>query len=138
MRPRSRIFQRNPWRRSLISLTAAFALAGCIFTLPELAPEEAAAHRDAKARVCGVVASAKHAADRKGSPTFLNLGQPFPHHVFSAVIWADARTRFDYAPESLEGESICVEGVIGEFQGRPQIVVSTPSQIRRAAADPSP
>jgi len=135
MAPERRIVQHGRLRRILI-LFAAIGLAACASPVPELSPEEASNHLDAKARVCGVVASAKHAAESNGSPTFLNLGQAFPHHVFSAVIWAEARGRFDYAPESLQGESICVEGVIGEFQGLPQIVVSNPAQIRRVAADP--
>jgi DNA/RNA endonuclease YhcR with UshA esterase domain len=134
MLPETRILKTNRLRRVLLPI-AAIGLAACASPVPELSPEEASNHLDAKARVCGVVASAKHATESNGSPTFLNLGQPFPHHIFSAVIWADARARVDYAPESLEGESICVEGVVEEFRKRPQIVVSSPSQIHRVTVE---
>jgi len=38
--------------------------------------------------VCGKAASAHYADRRKGQPTFLNLGEPYPHEVFTVVIWA--------------------------------------------------
>jgi hypothetical protein len=98
-----------------------------------LSPEEAANHIGEQAQVCGVVASAKFATRTRGRPTFLNLGRPYPEHVFTALIWGSERPAFPYPPESLLGEEICVHGSITAFRGKPEIVVTRPSQITRAA-----
>jgi hypothetical protein len=97
-----------------------------------LTPEQASSHVGEQAQVCGVVASAKFAEGSRGQPTFLNLGRPYPNHVFTALVWGVDRAAFSEPPEALEGRQICVEGVISEYRGRPQIVVSRPSQITSA------
>lgn len=79
--------------------------------------------------VCGVVASAKYAQSTRGQPTFLNLDQPYPNQVFTAVIWGDSRGAFSYAPESLQGRRICVTGEIELYRGRAQVIVADPRQI---------
>src|SRR5712692_5691208 len=56
-----------------------------------LGPEEAASHVGESTTVCGLVASATHAARSRGAPTFLNLGKPYPDQIFTAVIWGDDR-----------------------------------------------
>ena len=56
--------------------------------------------------------SAKYAQTSRRSPTFLNLDQPYPNQVFTAVIWGDPRPWFKSAPELLQGHSICVTGTI--------------------------
>ena len=79
--------------------------------------------------VCGVVASAKYLKGSGREPTFLNLADTYPKHPFTVVIWGDTREQFDYAPETLKGESICVKGLIEQYKSKPQIVVDSPSQI---------
>jgi micrococcal nuclease len=114
------------------ALLATLSLAAaCANTPKPIEPDEASAHIGEQAQVCGVVANAKFAAKSDGKPTFLNLGEPFPHHVFTAVVWGSDRSGFSYPPESLEGERICVLGKISEYRGKPQVVVSRPSQITR-------
>ena len=83
------------------------------------------------AKVCGVVASAKYSPRTRGAPTFLNLDKPYPQQVFTAVVWGSSRSRFPNPPESLGGARICVSGPITSFRGKPEIVVSSPSQITR-------
>lgn len=108
-----------------------FAALGFASNVHALSPEDAADHVGKQAEICGVVASAKFAAGSCGKPTFLNLGRPYPNHIFTAVIWGSHRERFDYAPEDLEGEGVCVSGTISTYRGKPQIEVSSPSQIQR-------
>ena len=96
-----------------------------------ISPKEAAHYIGESAEVCGVVASATYAAGSRGRPTFLNLDQPYPDHIFTAVIWGSDRSNFSYAPESLRGERICVIGTITVYRDKPQIKVTHPSQIRR-------
>ena len=96
-----------------------------------LSPADAIRHVGATATVCGPVASARYATQSKGQPTFLNLGKPFPNQEFTALIWGPQRGAFSYPPESLAGQTICIHGLISTYQGKAQIVVSQPSQIRR-------
>ena len=70
---------------------------------------------------------------RQGSnrqPTFLNLDEPYPNHVFTAVIWGRDRAAFPYAPESLADRRICVTGTIQVYRGKAEIMVSGPNQIK--------
>jgi hypothetical protein len=76
-----------------------------------------------------VVASARYAAKSKGDPTFLNLGKPYPQHVFTAIIWGRWRSRFSYQPETLEGRNVCITGTIAVKKGIAEIEVSNPQQI---------
>jgi DNA/RNA endonuclease YhcR with UshA esterase domain len=81
------------------------------------------------ATVCGDIASARYLQGSGRKPTFLNFADTYPKHPFTVVIWGDTREQFDYAPESLEGQSICVRGVIETYRTKPQIVVTSPAQI---------
>jgi DNA/RNA endonuclease YhcR with UshA esterase domain len=99
-----------------------------------LTPEEALTRVGESATVCGVVASARYAAKSKGSPTFLNLGKPYPQHVFTAIIWGSQRPHFSYQPETLQGRSVCITGSIAVHKGIAQIEVSNPQQIVVAPA----
>ena len=103
------------------------------FAAESLEPEEAANHIGEQATVCGMVASSKFATQARGQPTFLNLGKPYPEHIFTALIWGSDRPAFPYAPESLRGVKICVYGTITAFRGKPEIVTTQPSQITRTA-----
>jgi hypothetical protein len=79
--------------------------------------------------VCGKVASAHYADRSKGQPTFLNLDEPYPHEIFTVVIWGNDRTKFG-APESKYSNArICVTGKIASYQGKPEIAATEPSQI---------
>jgi DNA/RNA endonuclease YhcR with UshA esterase domain len=79
--------------------------------------------------VCGVVASARYLQGSGREPTFLNFADTYPKHPFTVVIWGKSRDQFDYAPETLEGKSICVRGLIETYKSKPQIVVDSPKQI---------
>ena len=92
---------------------------------------EAQAHIGDHGTVCGLVASAKYATSINRQPTFLNLDRPYPNHVFTAVIWGKDRDAFPYAPESLQGSSVCVKGTITSYKGSAEIIVSNPDQITK-------
>lgn len=108
-----------------LSVSTAIALQG-----NQVTAFEAAEHVGNTATVCGNVASANYAVGSRGKPTFLNLGKAYPNHIFTAVIFDDYRPKFDYAPESLNGSDICVTGLVESYEGKPQIKVRGPSQIR--------
>lgn len=71
-------------------------------------------------------------ANVRGQPTFLN-DAPYPNHVFTAVIWGTSRRQFNPPPEGAwHGKALCVTGPVELFQQRPQIVVTSPSQLKAA------
>jgi hypothetical protein len=80
--------------------------------------------------VCGMVASVHQAARSKGQPTFLNLDKPYPHQVFTVLIWGSDRGKFEQPPETLSGKEICVTGMIQSYRGSPEIIMRDPSQIK--------
>jgi hypothetical protein len=96
-----------------------------------LSPGDAIRHVGELARVCGLVASTKHAVRSKGQPTFLDLGTPYPDQEFTVVIWSPARAAFTYPPESLQGQTVCIRGTITTYRGKAQIVVADPAQVQR-------
>lgn len=95
-----------------------------------VSPAEAIRHVSKSATVCGRVASAHFAAASRGTPTFLNLDKPYPQQVFTVVIWGSSRPRFSYRPEKLDGQNVCVTGIINSYRGKAQIEVSDPSQLQ--------
>lgn len=96
-----------------------------------IAPEDANNHIGEQVSVCGIVASAKYAVSSPNSPTFLNLNRPYPNQIFTVLIWGVNRSKFTSPPESLEGSKIYVNGTIKDYKGKPEIVVTDPSQIKK-------
>jgi len=81
------------------------------------------------ATVCGVVASAKFEANARSQPTLLDLGKSYPHAVFTAVIYGNDRSKFGTPEASFRGKRICVTGHISNYRGKPEIVLTDPSQL---------
>ena len=91
---------------------------------------DAAKHIGEVQTVCGVVASSKFASRSKKQPTFINLDQPFPNQIFTIVIWGSDRGKFPEPPEDYYmGKKVCVKGMIKAYKGKPEVIVSDPSQI---------
>jgi hypothetical protein len=81
--------------------------------------------------VCGKVVSTNFASRSKGQPTFLNLGEPYPHEIFTIVIWGSDRSKFDTPESKYQDANVCVTGKITSYRGKPQIVATEPGQITR-------
>ena len=124
-------------QRQIVVIAAAMVFTGlgaasADRSKPErISPAEAVDYIGEYKSVCGWVASAKYARKSRGKPTFLNLDEPCPNQVFTAVIWRAARERFRYRPErKLLRKRICVTGTINAYRGQAEIVVESPRQIR--------
>lgn len=116
-------------RRISVVLFASLTLAICLFAQKNLTPSEAKEHFGETATVCGEVVSTRYAESSKGQPTFLNLDQPHPNQIFTAVIWSENRSKFGKPEDEYKGKRICVSGKITAYAGQPEIVVSDPKQI---------
>jgi DNA/RNA endonuclease YhcR with UshA esterase domain len=90
---------------------------------------EAKGHIGESATVCGEVASIHFAPTTRGRPTFLNLDEPYPNQIFTALIWGSDRAKFDVPEEHFRNKRVCVSGTIAEYRGSPEIVLYQPSQI---------
>jgi hypothetical protein len=115
-------------RFARFAFVAALGIAAEALAANRVAPAEAIHHVGDTATVCGRVASAKFVASGR-QPTFLNLDQPYPNQVFTALVWGAVRPKFEHPPETLQGKSICVTGRISEYKGKAEIVVEDPGQI---------
>ena len=93
--------------------------------------DDAYQHVGERATVQGPVKSPRYAESSSGQPTFLNIGRPYPDpDRFTIVIWGDDRGNFPTAPEqAYDGKTICVTGLIESYQGGPQIIADSPSDI---------
>jgi hypothetical protein len=90
---------------------------------------EAKSHVGERATVCGTVVSTHYADKTKGSPTFLNLDEPYPRQIFTIVIWGSDRPRFGKPEEKYKDHQVCVTGKITDFRGKPEIAATDPKQI---------
>jgi hypothetical protein len=56
--------------------------------------------------------------------------EPHPNQHFTALIRGEYRDEFDDVPESLLGKTTCISCAIAGYNGKVEIQVSDPSQIR--------
>lgn len=94
--------------------------------------DEAADNVGERTTVTGPVVSTVYATTSKGEPTFLNVGKDYPDPArFTVVIWGKSRDNFGSAPEDeYDGKTISVTGQVVEYNGIPEIEVTTPDQIK--------
>ena len=71
--------------------------------------------------VAGVYAS-------KSNTTFISFGKAYPHRTFSAVISSSASGRFK-DPQKWDGKVMTVTGTIKLDEGKPEMVLESPSQV---------
>jgi DNA/RNA endonuclease YhcR with UshA esterase domain len=83
------------------------------------------------ATIRGRVAGTRYAASSNGSPTFLNLGVNYPNpNRFTVLIRIENRAAFGRPEVRCRGRIICVRGRVQNYQGVPEIIARSTSQIR--------
>ena len=120
----------------MLNLFPRILLVSCILLGPsvthaqkKLTTGEAKDHAGESATVCGKVVSSHFAANSKGTPTFLNLDEPYPKEVFTIVIWGENLPKFGDPDTKYRNRNVCVSGLIKVYRGTPEVVASDPSQI---------
>jgi len=63
--------------------------------------------------------------------THINFGGRYPNHAFTATILKASQPRFK-AVKDYEGKAVQVEGVVRLYRGKPEIVLTEPTQLRPA------
>jgi len=94
-----------------------------------IAPEEAAAHVGETTTVCGLVVSTTYLPQAPQSPTFLDLGKPYPNQVFSAIIFGEDRPKFGAPETSMRDKTVCLTGEIFLYEGKPKIILHDPKEL---------
>lgn len=93
--------------------------------------EDAANHVGDSVIVCGKIADAAFVESMENSPTFLNLGAPYPDQLLNLVIWINQRDQYNPAPEQFYvNKNVCVTGKIEMINDLPQIVIYNKRQIK--------
>ena len=83
------------------------------------------------ATIGGPVVSTKYASWSNGSPTFLNVGMPYPNpRRLQIVIWGEDRAAFGRPDIRYRGHTICVRGLVKSYRGVPEIIGRSPTQIQ--------
>jgi DNA/RNA endonuclease YhcR with UshA esterase domain len=109
---------------------AAFAVAVSAAALP--AHAQTIGPADTKAYVgkpVTVQASISNVHVAKSGATFIDMGGEFPDNNFVAVIFADDAAKFPDA-STLEGKTVTITGTVQMYQGKPEIVLKSASQLK--------
>jgi DNA/RNA endonuclease YhcR with UshA esterase domain len=112
--------------RTLLALFAgAFVALANAQAPPNYPAAEAAKHVGETAtitdRVDGVHQSGK-------GNIFLNMDGKYPNQAFTAFVPSSSAAKFSN-PQQYEGRTVSVSGKITLYRGKPEIVVTSPSQI---------
>jgi hypothetical protein len=87
-------------------------------------------HVGQTATVCGKVVSTRFLESSNRQPTFLNFDKPYPDHSFTVVIFGESRAKFGKPEQEYLQKDVCVTGEIKDFNGKPEIELADPKQIR--------
>ncbi|KRT14008.1 hypothetical protein ASU31_21580 [Pedobacter ginsenosidimutans] len=88
--------------------------------------KDAAQYVGKNVTICDSVYSAK-ALDKL---TLINLGSAYPKELITVVINKEDQSKFPSEPSSMfMGNKICVTGIISDYKGKKQILVTDPKQI---------
>lgn len=87
-----------------------------------ISPGEAAGHIGEPETVCGTISGEHTASGSRGKPTFIDLDAPYPHQMFTVLIWGEDRHAVGDIPAS---GRICVSGTIRQYRGVPEIVLES-------------
>ena len=108
-------------RRKISTWLAVALLASSAVSLlaaDKITAAEAKDYVGKQATVCGVVASTRYAASTRGRPTFLNLDEPYPNQIFTAVIWGSDRSKFGEPEKAYANKRVCVTERLGAIRER--------------------
>jgi exonuclease VII large subunit len=112
--------------KAIVGVAVALALTAASARAETVAADQAQAHVGQVTTIEGAVSNVY--TTRSGT-TFLDIGGRYPDNRFTVVIFKDDAGKF---PEvtALAGKTIDVTGSIRLYQGRPEIILNDPAQIK--------
>ncbi len=112
------------------AVLAGVLLARIVCAADTIPAAQAKDHLGQTATVCGKVVSTRFLESANKQPTFLNFDKPYPDHTFTVVIFGDSRPKFGKPEQEYLQKDVCVTGAIKDFNGKPEIELADPKQIR--------
>ena len=113
--------------KKLSAILACTLLLSTAFSQTKISIDSVSKHIGEKVTVCGEVYGVK-SFDKT---TYINVGASYPNSPLTIVIFkTDVDKNFKEAPEKLyANQQICVTGVVKEYKGKAEIIVSHPRKI---------
>jgi micrococcal nuclease len=121
-------------RISFMNKNLAFIIIGIFYSLyasaqPKITIAETSEHYGETVTICDVVYSGKFIETSK--LTLLDMGGPSPKNKLTVLINFADRKNFPGKPETFyENKDACITGKLVEFKGKPEIIVTKPSDIQ--------
>ena len=113
-----------------IAIALSFALvAQTLLAADPIPSAKAKDHVGEEGTVCGKVADTRYLESGK-KPTFLNFDERYPNHTFTVVIFGENRAKFGSPEKDYLDKNICVTGKIEDYNGKPEIIVTQPQQVK--------
>src|SRR5437660_3695750 len=112
-------------RKTLFTLFAFICAASIVAQSSTYSPGEAPKHVGETATISGTVDGVHQSG--KGN-IFLNMGGKYPNQAFTAWIPSGSAAQFSN-PQQYEGKTVAVSGKITLYRGKPEIIVTSPSQV---------
>jgi DNA/RNA endonuclease YhcR with UshA esterase domain len=112
-------------------LIPAFFFATSSWCQAKVSIDSVSLHIGDSVTVCSKVFNSRYLERSVRQPTFLDLGADYPNSLLTVVIFGENREKFTGFPEVLFAhKNICVTGRLQDYKGRPEIIVSSPDQIK--------
>ncbi len=117
--------------KTISILIPAIFFATFSFGQTKVSIDSVSSHIGDSVTVCSKVFSSRYLEGSNRQPTFLDLGADYPNNLLTVVIFGEDREKFNGFPEVLfANKNICVTGRLQDFKGHPEIIVSSPDQIK--------
>jgi len=92
--------------------------------------EDVSKHIGDSVTICSKIYGGRYFETSAKKITLLNVGAAYPNAPLTIVIEEEARKNFTEKPEEFYlNKEICVVGVLKDYKGKPQIVITKPSEI---------
>ncbi|TDH21450.1 hypothetical protein EXU57_19845 [Segetibacter sp. 3557_3] len=115
-------------RKHILSAIAFILVFSPGFAQSSISPKDAGKYVGDKVTVCGKTSGFKKDGTR---PTLIYIGSGTASSQMNIVINSGDLKNFPYKPEEyLTNKNVCVSGKVSEQNGKPEIVVRSPENIR--------
>ena len=111
----------------LAVLIAGLSMLATAAAAETIQPADASKNIGKPVTVEGVVNEVHHAASKK--VIFINMGGEYPDSPVTGVLFSADAAKFPDI-DSLQGKAVDISGTVKLYQGRAEIVVSDPAQIK--------
>ena len=108
----------------------AVSLAGSVAAADRIQASAAKDHMNQTGTVCGKVVGTRYLDQSATKITFLNFDKPYPDTPFTAIVPGENRAKFGEPEKAYLNKDLCVTGKIVEYNKKPEIILTEPSQLK--------